>query len=620
MLDADTASIKIYSEAELNGTYKNAWNYDYTITGFQQYYPSNNLLRTFSPNLFLSGVNNLRAPAIIADLGSLGSPGKSMLYRPNTRPGLDFGFHSYDHYKFDPEHSVFYNVKAPLTELYYVVGPKQEQMLAVLHTQNINELVNAGVSFQKGGTEGLYSRQEGDILNFRAFTSIDSKNQRYHLNAQAIWSELSKNQNGGLIADSLFEDSSSIKKENIPVKLQTATSAWNQQIYKLTQSFDFGKSWEEQVNDSVMEMQFEGKLRFYHTSFFSEGALRYGDGSPDTIFYDAIVIDSFRTDNHVRMLKFTNTLGFRTLDFDSSKKNKINAGVSGSYEYIEYNRLDKDTFVDNSIVQGFLGNSAHAILHWNVSGDYTLDGINSGDYRWEVNLKYMGKKRTQYLDYILAVQQRAPSMVNNYYKGNHFIWNNSFLKQHNASAVLQYTFVNHNARLGVRGDRIGRLLYFGEEGSPLQDTNDVTIISGFVMKDFNWKYFSIRNRIQYQVVSESTTLRLPTIIASHSAYYHNYLFKKALYMQIGVDLLYYSSYYADSYVPSTHQFRLQRDKKIGNYPYVDIFVNFKINQAKFFVKASHVNQGLLPNKYYAGPHYPRNDLSLVAGVSWRFSD
>jgi len=616
----DTSRIKIFNEVELNGTYKNLWNYDYTITGFQQYYPSNNLLRTFNTNVFLSGVNSLRREAIIADLGSLGSPGKSMMYLPNTKSGLDFGFHSYDHYKFHPDHSVFYNVAAPLTELYYVVGPKQEQMFSVLHTQNISKLVNAGVSFQKGGTEGVYSRQEGQIVNFRAFTSIDSKNQRYHLNAQAIWSELSRNQNGGLTADSLFEDSTSIQKENVPVKLTTAQSAETQKVYKLTQSFDFGKSWEEQVNDSVTEIRFEGKFRFYHTAGFDKRTIRYGDSSPDTLFYDRILIDSFRTDNQIHMQKFTNTIGFRTLDFNPVSSNKINAGLSATYEYIEYNRLKKDSFINNTIVQGSLSNSAHANLYWNISGDYTLDGINSGDYRGEIKLKYMRKKRTQYLDYLLAVQQRAPAMINYSYEGNHFTWNNSFLKQFNASAMLQYTFVNHNARIGVRGDIIGRLIYFGEEGAPQQETNDITILSGYIMKDFNWKHFSIKNRIQYQIVSESTTLRLPTFIASGSAFYHNYLFKKALYMQIGIDVLYNSSYFADAYVPSTHQFRLQNVKEIGNYPYVDIFVNFKINQAKFFVKAAHVNQGLLPNTYYAVPHYPRNDLSLVAGVAWRFSD
>jgi len=94
--DTDTARIKIYNCLELNGSYKITWQYDYELTGFQQYRSTNNLLRTFSPNVFTSGINNLRSPSILADLGAIGSPAKSMIYQPNTRPGLDYGFHSFN--------------------------------------------------------------------------------------------------------------------------------------------------------------------------------------------------------------------------------------------------------------------------------------------------------------------------------------------------------------------------------------------------------------------------------------------------------------------------------------------------------------------------------------------
>ena len=615
----DTAIIKMYSCLELNGPYKRSFQYDYDLTGFQQYHSVNNLLRTFSPGVFTSLIENLTSPTIVADLGTIGSAGKSMIYQPNTLPGLDFGFHSFDHNKFHPENTLFYNLRAPLTEIYFEVGPKEEQAISVLHTQNVNELVNVGVEYKLGGTEGFYTRQERGNVNLRTFTSIDSKNERYHLNALAIWNELNTNQNGGITADSLFEDSV-LRRDNIPVNLYLASNSDNQQVYRLNQAFDFGKTEDIQVNDSTTATDFTGKLRIYHTALYDKGAVYYWDSNPDTGYYPAIYHDSLLTDNHVHRRKFTNTLGLVTLDLDQGNRNRLNAGIAGIHEYIIYNRYRKDTTTRNAIVKGFFGNSAYAGFHWNISGDYALEGINASDYRWELKLKYTNKKETQYLDYLLSVQQRAPSMIHYFYEGNHYQWKNDFEKQHNATTYLEYTFVNHSARFGLRADAVGQYVYYDKEGLPRQELDEINILSAYIMKDFNWKHFSIKNRIQYQVVSDTAIMRLPKFIGSHSVFYHNHLFKKALYMQIGFDVLFNTSYFSDAYAPSTQQFYLQSEKKTGNYPYLDVFVNFKINQAKFFVKAEHINQGWLLNRYYAVPHYPRNDLALIGGVSWRFLD
>jgi len=616
----DTARIQIISAQSLNTPYSTIRYYDFKVAGFQQYRSANNLLRTFNPDFFLSGISEPSAPSLLADLGTIGSPGRPMIYQVNTSPGLDFGFHSFDHLKFHPEQTLYYDVKSPLTDIYYSVGAKEEQFFSVLHTQNINELVNAGITYQRGGTVGLYAGQGSKRVNFKGFTSIRSKDNRYHLNAQVIWNELSNEQNGGIEEDGLFEDSLSLRKNNIPMNLSTASSAENQQIYSLNQSFDFGEKSVIQVNDSVTENDFVGKLRIYHNSLYEAGAIYYSDISPTSGYYDNIYYDSLVTDNHVHYQMFTNRFGIVTVDQNPDRKKGFNMGVTGVHQYIKYNRYKKDTVTYNGMIEAFVSNSTFSRFFWKISGDYSVEGINAADYRWELSLKNSNKENTENLNFSLAVQQRAPSMINYFYEGNHYKWQNTFLKQHNATAILAYTFKRHHARLGIRGDVIGRFTYYNEIGIPQQDTNEITVSSVFAMKDFNWKNFSIKSMLQYQVVTDSAVLRLPKLISSVSIFYHNFLFKKALYMQIGLDVLFSTRYYADAYTPSTQQFHIQSEKQIGNYPYLDLFVNFKINQAKFFVKAAHVNQGYIGNTYYLVPHYPRNDMALVAGISWIFYD
>ena len=60
------------------------------------------------------------------------------------------------------------------------------------------------------------------------------------------------------------------------------------------------------------------------------------------------------------------------------------------------------------------------------------------------------------------------------------------------------------------------------------------------------------------------------------------------------------------------------EKLIGDYPYWDAFIQFKIQKARVFVRYQHVNEGWNGYRYYAAPNYPRNDRVFRVGASWRF--
>ena len=130
----------------------------------------------------------------------------------------------------------------------------------------------------------------------------------------------------------------------------------------------------------------------------------------------------------------------------------------------------------------------------------------------------------------------------------------------------------------------------------------------------------LNSRVVAQYVEANLPIRIPNLVTYNSLYYSNWIFKKALFIQFGIDIWYNTSYYADAYMPVTSVFYNQNVKKIGNYPYVDAFVNFKIKNARIFVKLAHLNSGLMGNRYYMVPHYPMYDRSFKFGVSWVFND
>ena len=126
------------------------------------------------------------------------------------------------------------------------------------------------------------------------------------------------------------------------------------------------------------------------------------------------------------------------------------------------------------------------------------------------------------------------------------------------------------------------------------------------------------NSFIFQYGFKSNALHLPLIADNFLLYAEFNIFKKALRTQIGFDLFYNTSYYADAYMPVTRTCYLQNDVKIGNYLYGDVFLSLLIKRARIFLKYQHVNSGLMGYKYYSVPHYPMQDRALKFGVSWMF--
>ena len=91
-------------------------------------------------------------------------------------------------------------------------------------------------------------------------------------------------------------------------------------------------------------------------------------------------------------------------------------------------------------------------------------------------------------------------------------------------------------------------------------------------------------------------------------------------MQFGVDCDYYTRYYAPNYQPATMAFCNQHDKLIGNYPFMNAYINMKLSKARFYVMFSHVNQGLTGKNYFSMPDYPMNPRRFQMGVSVDFAN
>jgi len=564
--------------------------------------------------------NQVQKSSIYKYLGNLGLAYQRLVFSQYALPGI---IHNYDIYEFSAKGIRYYNTKSPFTELFYVNGSKNEQLFGVLHTQNISKNFNVGVEFRRLGSEGFYARQKSSHSNFSFFTWYKSKNGRYNLMANAIWNNLKIEENGGISDDLLFENGGGVRKNTIGIHLDSAQNNWKGQSLFIKQYLNFGYKKMSIINDSIDSISFVPTHRISHSFYYENRSFLYEDNNFDFDFYPDIYNDSLRTSDLIDFLKVENEISWSILlgqESKSGRTRRVAPTISLKHQYITFNQNGIDTSFNDIIAKGILRNSKNGKFHWEIAGDYDFYGRNENDYSANVFLLNRFKEGYGKMSINIAIQKRSPWLIHNRYSSNHFKWNNNLNKIELLYGELKYIMKKRKFEVGTSFSQINNYIYFDTIATPKQSDKQLAYFQVFVIKDFSFGKWNFNNKIIYQYVPDISVIRVPEIVSIHSLYFENHFFKNALLAQIGTDVFFNTSYYADAYMPATGQFYMQNDKKVGDYPYVDVFINLKIKKARIFFKMEHVNSGLLGNAYYMVPHYPMPDRAFKFGISWMFYD
>ena len=162
-------------------------------------------------------------------------------------------------------------------------------------------------------------------------------------------------------------------------------------------------------------------------------------------------------------------------------------------------------------------------------------------------------------------------------------------------------------------------IFFNENCMPEQHGGSVQVFSAQLEQNFRVGILNWRNKLVYQTSSDERVLPMPKF-AAYSNLFLLFKVARVLDVQFGIDCNYYTKYYAPGYQPATTAFYNQREMKIGNYPYMNAYVNMKLSKARFYVLFTHVNQGLTGKNYFSMPHYPMNPRRFLMGVSVDFAN
>ena len=221
---------------------------------------------------------------------------------------------------------------------------------------------------------------------------------------------------------------------------------------------------------------------------------------------------------------------------------------------------------------------------------------------------------------------KLPNLIFNLHQSSYinYNWFNDFnnekINQININANTQW--LSASAQIATYTD----MLYFSNDEAepfqvvtPKQYSESINYVSVKLSKEFRYGKFALDNTVLYQEVDQQANiLNVPKIVTRNTLYFSDHFFKRALYLQTGVTLNYFTEYYANDYNPLLGEFFVQEDKKIGNFPLLDFFVNARIKQTRIFFKAEHFNSSFTGNNFYAAPNSPYRDFLIRFGLVWNF--
>ena len=544
-------------------------------------------------------------------------------------PYPEFGFKA-KHFNFLEANQIrYYSVATPVTELYFKTTVRKGQSVDAFITLNTSENLNFSIAYKGLRSEGEYINQLSSTGNFRFTTSYNTKNKRYFAKVHYTFQDILNEENGGIttIDDFESEDPNYNNRQRFEVYFSDAKSFLKGKRIFLDHNFRINS--EKGNNNLYLTHQFN-----YENKFFE-----YNQATVPSTVGGAIVYrfgESFKTseiNDQTRYNKMYNRVGLVYENTTLGEFQFFADDFRSNYYYDQILIFDNQNVVPSSFSQEINsvgGQYEYRKNKWNGKFLYSRSVTTQSLSNLDAKLEYDFNDETQFSFQYQNIN-KLPNSNYNLYQSSYvqYNWSNDFKNEkiNSISANAITPWVDAEVQFSVLKDH----LYFNDLSSseqalaktqivaPSQYDGTINYLSVKVSRELTFGNFALDNTILYQKVDQQDAiLNVPEIVTRNTFYYSNYLFKKALFLQTGISLNYFSSYYANDYNPVIGEFFVQNDKQIGNHPNFDFFINAKIQRTRIYFKAEHFNSSLTGNNFYSSPNNPSRDFTIRFGLIWNF--
>jgi hypothetical protein len=543
------------------------------------------------------------------------------------------------------EDILYYRTNHPYSNISYNASAAKNidlQSLRFLHTQNVNRKLNFGTYLNLHSSNGVYQNQKSSVNSLSLFSSYDG--DYYSYNAVVSYNTLKNRENGGLTNDTLFEDDND-KGSVYPTVFENASTNIRNTYVFLSQRFNLAgvRDLISKQEDSVRRFSGIGLL---HTLELNRNKRMYSDPAGPTAttvyrYYNKFNLDSAVTEDSLYFLRLENSV---ELLLGKQNPNEppilVRAGIKSLYDKYKYS-TNRDTFVtvnetgvnDTSYLISYDGNKSNNLAFTggisvgvktffllNANADYYFAGDKAGDLYLHGRLsnKFSKKPGSPSFAILMDISRYKPVYLYKRYSSNHFWWENDFIPVKDIRTGFEFTWPDIDFAADFNYALLSSPVYFDSIANPAQYSGEMSVLESSIYKGFKAGIFHTSFKAVLQVTSNDRVVSVPLISAYNSSYIELKLFKKVMTTQLGYDLRYNTEFYIPGYNPDLGVFFNQHQRKMGNYPFVDVFLNVKLKRMRFFLKLEHVNYDLLSRDFYTTLHYPMNSRTLMFGLSWNF--
>lgn len=586
-----------------------------------------------------------------ATTGNFGASGQNQIFF-QRKPTSDFFFQdAIDSWLPGVATQRYYNTRIPMTIISHNTGGNKysnQDRTQVLFSGNVDKKLQLGGAIDYIYSKGSYNYQADKNFRWSLFGSYIG--DRYEMQTFFNSYNYLGKENGGITDDQYITDPAKVQggetkvdNKSIPTYLTAAHSKMTGLEFYLNQSYNVGhyKYQRDSVTDTIIGRTYIPVTRFIWTADFktSKHLFLNQNAAQDQSFFENSYLSLTGTDETTRFWRLRNTLGVSLLE-GFNKYAKFGFSVYATHEMRRYKQV-VDTVSGKELPEGLvelpvtidptktqqllwvggqLTKQRGSILTYAATAQFGLLGDVSGDIDIEgsvtTRFKLFGDT-VSLKAYGYFKNLEAPYLLKQFVS-NHYAWDNKFSKvqRFRAGGVLNLPWIYTSINVGY--ETLNNYIYFNNNSLPEQSSSAVHVLNASLTNHLGFGIFNWDNEATYQTSSNASVLPLPKF-SIFSNMYLKFRIARVLDVQVGVDCNYYTKYHAPAYNPAIMSFYNQSEIECGNFAFADVYANFKLKKARFYVMYSHANKGLFGgNNYFSIPHYPLNPGRFQLGISVDF--
>lgn len=548
---------------------------------------------------------------------------------------------------------IFYPiVYQPFTCLKYMMGSKKEQHFNATFSREMRPRLFLTLLFNIDDVPSLYKRSYAQNINFWINLRWNTKNNRYGVNGYYFTNKIKNYESGGITDDAIFTNNIETDRSIYEVNLTDATNLIKVDGFGINQHFVLSKHKQQSENErktvfdtifatdtisgsidtiikKVKERKHIGLGRINYSFDYQRNRYLYEDGDPNSDFYasfDTLLNGSLSHDS-IGFYTIKNAISWNSLSYREYSNDipfYLSFGVENNYtvhdgykDYVTGMRFRKEDHSNISAKAGIIINLFKS-TRITGKGELILAGYQAGDFFIDAQWKqFLGTytKNIGALKFDLNLAKKSPDWFETYYYSNNFRWENDFSPATHMLLKGSYEFKWFD--IGFKNRVISNYIYFAEDAKPAQYSGTLDVLSLFAKFDFKFRIFEVSGIMSMQKANNEDVVHLPTIYGKVKIGWNITLVRNISFMQPSFVINYFTEYYADAYMPALRTYHLQDEVKIGNYPFVDFFLTFKLHRTNIYLGITNIYSFTHDNRYFSTPHYPARDHKFVFGLNWR---